>query len=317
MLLEESYINERLDHLGIVAGVCQEIRLASWLDAQEPENRQQVSVGTTTVAMVLNGLGFSNRQLYLVPQFFANKPVEHLLGPAITAGMLNDDCLGRTLDWLYAHAITKLFAGIASRARQIFGITAKQVHVDTTSFSVSGEYARAQGNDATVIAITYGYSRDHREDLKQWMLALATTQDGDIPLFMQPLDGNSSDKVSLIAAIMAIQRQLREADGEASVYVADNGVYSETNITQLNQAGVKWVSRVSETLTEAKTIVQEGSETWQQSADGTVHWFSRGLTLPQGRERWVVVYTQTSLQRAQQTLQRQVSKAQTTWEQKC
>src|SRR5438309_10045404 len=90
---EETYINERLDHLGIVAGVCQEIGLATWLDAHEPGNRQQVSVGTATVAMLLNGLGFSNRQLYLVPQFFANKPVEHLLGPGITAEMLNDDCL--------------------------------------------------------------------------------------------------------------------------------------------------------------------------------------------------------------------------------
>src|SRR6266480_7794217 len=82
---EETYINERLDHLGIVAGVCQEIGLAAWLDAQEPTNRQQVSVGTATVAMVLNGLGESLRQLYLVPQLFANKPVEHLLGPGITA----------------------------------------------------------------------------------------------------------------------------------------------------------------------------------------------------------------------------------------
>jgi len=96
----------------------------------------RVSVGTATVAMILNGLGESLRQLYLVPQFFANKPVEHLLGAGITAEMLNDDCLGRTLDWLYAHDLTKLFAGIANRARQIFGITAKQVHVDTTSFGV-------------------------------------------------------------------------------------------------------------------------------------------------------------------------------------
>ena len=137
----EDYVNERLDHLGIVAGVCQEIGLAAWLDAQDPTNRQQVSVGTATVAMILNGLGFSNRQLYLVPQFFANKPVEHLLGPGITAEMLNDDCLGRTLDWLYTHDLTKLFAGIATRARRIFGVKAEQVHVDTTSFSVSGEYS--------------------------------------------------------------------------------------------------------------------------------------------------------------------------------
>jgi transposase len=318
MTLEESYINERLDHLGIVAGVCEEIGLSAWLDAQEPTNRQQVSVGTATVAMVLNGLGFSNRQLYLVPQFFANKPVEHLLGPGISAEMLNDDCLGRTLDWLYAHDLTKLFAGIATRARQVFGITAAQVHVDTTSFSVSGEYAGVQaGEDAAVIAITYGYSRDHRADLKQWMLALATTRDGEVPLFMQPLDGNSSDKVSLLEAIMTIQTQLREAGEEASVYVADNGVYSEANMKQLNQVGVKWVSRVSETMTEAKTLIQEGSESWHQSEDGTVHWFSRELELPQGHERWVVVYTQASLQRAQSTLQRQASKAQTRWEQAC
>src|SRR5947208_1952630 len=265
------------------------------------ENR--VSVGRATVAMVLNGLGFSHRQLYLVPQFFANKPVEHLLGAGITAEMLNDDCLGRTLDWLYAHDLTKLFAGIATRARQIFGITAEQVHVDTTSFSVSGEYGQDEKAEAeAVIAITYGYSRDHRADLKQWMLALATTHDGDVPLFMQPLDGNSSDKGSLLAAITTIQMQLREAGEEASVYVADNGVYSEANMRQFNQAGVKWVSRVSETSTEARTVLDEGSETWQHSEDGTMHWFGREMTLPQGSERWVIVRTQASQLRAQRSM---------------
>ena len=240
MTTAENYINERLDHLGIVAGVCQEIGLAAWLDAQDPGKRQQVNVGTATVAMILNGLGFSNRQLYLVPQYFTNKPVEHLLEAGISAEMLNDDCLGRTLDWLYVHDPTKLFAGIASRARQIFGIKAQQIHVDTTSFSVSGAYssagergeeggksAEAMEAETARIAITYGYSRDHREDLKQWMIALATTHDGDVPLFLQPLDGNSSDKISLLVAVMAIQQQLREAAAEPSVYVADSGVYSE------------------------------------------------------------------------------------------
>jgi transposase len=87
------------------------------------------------------------------------------------------DCLGRTLDWLYAHDPTKLFAGIASQARQAFGIAARQVHVDTTSFSVSGAYsstderveepgkaAEALEAETALIAITYGYSRDHREE---------------------------------------------------------------------------------------------------------------------------------------------------------
>jgi transposase len=325
----DQYTNERLDHLGIVAGVCQEIGLAAWLDAQDPGNRQQVSVGTATVAMILNGLGFSNRQLYLVPQYYANKPIEHLLGAGIHAEMLNDDCLGRTLDWLYAHDPTKLFAGIASRARQIFGIKAQQIHVDTTSFSVSGQYAMAdKGNEpeteaerspseAAVIAITHGYSRDHREDLKQWMIALATTHDGDVPLFLQPLDGNSSDKVSLLAAITTIQAQLREANAEPGVYVADSGVYSEANMRYLNEAGVKWVSRVPETSQEAKAVLQEGSEQWQTAGDGSMQWYNRVMTLPQGTERWLIVRTQASQQRAQANLQRQVTTAQASWQQKC
>jgi hypothetical protein len=100
-------------NLGIVAGVCREIGLAEWLDRQDAQSHEGVGVGTATVVMILNGLGFSNRRLYLVPQFFATKAVEHLLGPGITAEWLHDDCLGRTLDWLCAQDPTTLFAGIA------------------------------------------------------------------------------------------------------------------------------------------------------------------------------------------------------------
>jgi hypothetical protein len=147
----------------MVAGVCQEIGLAQYLDALAGPSAQQVSMGTATMAMILNGLGLSNRRLYLVSQFFATKPVEHLLGPGITADLLHVDCLGRTLDWLYAHDPTMLFAGIARQARERFGVVARQVHVDTTSFSVAGEYAPdpegdEQDEDAQVVAVTYGYS---------------------------------------------------------------------------------------------------------------------------------------------------------------
>jgi hypothetical protein len=56
-----AYATERLDHLGIVAGVCWEIGLAEFLDVQAAAGSpQKISVGTATVAMVLNGLGFSN-----------------------------------------------------------------------------------------------------------------------------------------------------------------------------------------------------------------------------------------------------------------
>lgn len=150
-----TYTNERLDHLGIVAGVCREIGIASYLDALDDQYHEHVSVGTAVVAMILNGLGFSNRRMYLTPQFFANKPLDVLLGPGIQAEDLNDDCLGRALDWVAAHDPTALFAGVALQARQRVGIGVEQLHGDTTSFAVSGDSLPAPGEtDAQVIAIT-------------------------------------------------------------------------------------------------------------------------------------------------------------------
>jgi transposase len=332
------YVVEHLNHLGIVAEVCREIGVAAWLDAQQPDNRQYVSMGTATVALVLNGLGFSNRRLYLVPQFFADKPVEHLLGPGIMAQDLNDDCLGRTLDWLYAHDVTRLFAGLAVRARRAFGVEVERLHADTTSFAVHGQYAQEGAANATttaqaadvllaggeedeasepaVIEVTYGYSRDHREDLKQWMLALVTSGEG-VPQFLHPLDGNASDKRALLEAVTALTQQLQQSGETPGVYVADSGLYSAENMTRLNDAGVRWVSRVPETSTAAQAMVQERLDTldaWQSAPEGKRHWWSRELTeLPQGAERWIVVRTQEGEERARATVQRQAERDQTAW----
>src|SRR5258708_1325348 len=149
------------------------------------------------------------------------------------------------------------------------------------------------------------------------MIARATTHDDDVPMFLQPLDGNSSDKVSLLAAITSIQAQLREAEGEPGIYVADSGVYSASNMRQLNEAGVKWVSRVPETSKEAKAVVQAGSEQWQTAEDGSIKWYSRVMDFPQGTERWLIVRTPASQQRAQMSLQQQATTAQASWQQKC
>ena len=80
-----SFAVERLDHLGLVAGVCQDIGLVEYFDRLDDQAHARVSLGQAVLAMMLNGLGFSNRRLYLIPQFFAHKPIERLLGPGITA----------------------------------------------------------------------------------------------------------------------------------------------------------------------------------------------------------------------------------------
>jgi len=101
------------------------------------------------------------------------------------------------------------------------------VHGDTTSFSVSGTYeaSEQQESEASVIAITRRATRAIIGKISaQWMLALATTQEGDVPLFLRPLDGNSSDTVTLASAVEALHEQLRTPDSDPSFFVADSGV---------------------------------------------------------------------------------------------
>lgn len=87
-----SDVHERLDHVGMVVGVCQDIGLAYWLDEHDPTTRQVVRVGTAITAMILHGLGESLRQVSLVPHDGATRLVEQLWGRGISADLLTDEC---------------------------------------------------------------------------------------------------------------------------------------------------------------------------------------------------------------------------------
>src|SRR5687768_10943140 len=94
------YRTQSLDHLGLVAGMFDELGIGDVIDQatqQNPEMRD-LTVGEAVNAMVLNGLGFINQALYLVPRFFQNKPTYRLISPRIVPEQLNDDALGRALE---------------------------------------------------------------------------------------------------------------------------------------------------------------------------------------------------------------------------
>jgi transposase len=122
---------------------------------QDPEMRI-VTAGHAVKAMVLNGLGFINHQLYLVPHFFQNKPIARLIAPGIQASHLNDDTLGRTLDTLYETGVTALYSLIAATAARRLGLMPTFSHLDTTSFHVDGRYNSAETPDEQVVHITHG-----------------------------------------------------------------------------------------------------------------------------------------------------------------
>src|SRR5258707_1465111 len=136
---------QRIDHLGIVAGICKQIDLIGQIDQQVGGSGRKVSVGSAIQAMVLNGLGFVNRPLYLTPEFYANKPIELLIGPGIVAEDLNDDCLGRALDRVVKVGVTEIYYQLAAHALAVLGIAKRFWRGRTRRFRVVGAYQRGRG----------------------------------------------------------------------------------------------------------------------------------------------------------------------------
>ncbi len=123
-----------LDHLGLVAGLCQELDIARMIDAVLPKNQSfKVSHGQALVAMIINGLGFHSSTLHLFPRFFANKPVERLIGPGLCADDLNDDVLGRCLDALFAADVSTLYQVMAEQVVAKLGLKPTAVHLGVAS----------------------------------------------------------------------------------------------------------------------------------------------------------------------------------------
>ena len=78
-------------------------------------------------------------------------------------------------------------------AYRAFGLDTQRYHLDSSSFSVHGAYERASTVDPGSIEITYGYSKDHRPDLKQFITEMICGNDGAAPLAFQVSSGNQSD----------------------------------------------------------------------------------------------------------------------------
>ena len=183
---------ERLDHLGLIASVIKDLGLIEMIDTRlVPDEQEEITPGEAMAGMILNGLGFANRPLSLTSQFFANQPLDLLFREGVRAEMFNRFKLGRTLDEVYAYGCDLLFSELAVAVCVQEGIELRFQHLDTTSFSLSGDYM--PDSDEQAITITHGYSKDHRPDLKQAVLELLVSQDGGVPLLSKSWDGNASD----------------------------------------------------------------------------------------------------------------------------
>jgi transposase len=212
--------------------------------------REKVSTGAVVKAMLLNGLGFVSAPLYLFEQFFKGKATEPLLGEGVKAEYLNDERLGKALDELYGSGLSEVFLEISLEAVRRFGVKVERAHLDSTSFHVDGQYEEtAENPEPGVVEITDGYSRDHRPDLKQFVMNLVCVGDGDIPVLMEIGNGNQSDTARFAALLQAFKQQWTFE----GLCVADGALYSTDNLTAMS--GLRWLTRVPLRINLASTLV--------------------------------------------------------------
>jgi transposase len=300
------YFSEILDHLGLVAGRFDELGIGAVLDqaTQQTPDTRFVTVGSAVKAMVLNGLGFVNQPLYLVPRFFQHKPTQRLVAPGIDAEHLNDDALGRALDTLYTAGVTELYSLLAATAAERLGLAPRFMHLDSTSFHVDGRDNSEEAPDEHLIHITRGYSRDHRPDLNQVMLELIVEHRAGIPVLMKPLSGNSSDTTDFGEVISVHIDQLQTTYG-APYLVADSALYSADNLQKLAATHMKWISRVPATVSEVQAVLAQAEPTTMGPLLEDDRYQTLTSTYGGGEQRWLLVYSEQRRASSQRPVDKQ------------
>lgn len=296
-----------MDHHGLIAGICKDLKLEEKINSRmgRQDPRRIVSTGTAAIAMIINGLGFTNRRLYLTPQFFESKPVQQLLGQDISAKNLDDNALGKALDEIAEYGASKLFGELGFEIALENNLLGTLAHLDTTSLSTEGKY---EGDDESAVKLTYGHSKDHRPDLKQVMMSLVVSGPASIPIWMEPQDGNSSDKKTFdetIKNVRSFQEELKSCPDFK--WVADSALYNKNKL--LKQTDYLWLSRVPETITEARHLVElpANDVEWIEREKGykTSAFLSN---YGEVHQRWLLVYSEQSYEREKKTFNKKLEK---------
>ncbi len=248
-----------ISHVGsapLIANFCDELELSDIIDriVRWDPKQCRTSPGTLIKGLVINVLS-GRKALYRVEEYFSEQDVELLFGSGIEADAFNDDALGRALDKVADANPKQIFGNLVLSAVTKHEIKLTSVHADTTSKSVYGIYEDSQpSEDEDNLFITYGYSKDHRADLKQFMYGLITNNEG-IPLYGELRAGNSSDKTWNNEVLNKLHEILPAVDKD-SIYIADSALITKDNLAVLQSQKVRFISRLPETFGMAEEVKQ-------------------------------------------------------------
>ncbi len=268
MRIKEAII-KNMDHLGLIAGMIDELKIVEKIDEILPISSQskKVSYGESVKAMILNGLGYVNKQLYLSPLFFKDKPIKKLFGRDINASNFNDDVLGRTLDKLFESGISEMYEEIAKKALEVLGLNNSIIHLDSTSFHLDGNYSnqritqiKGKESKKVPVYITRGYSRDHHPNLNQIVLNMIVEHQAGIPIWMKPANGNQIDTKAFAKIVKEHISSFKRSVETPIKIISDAALFTSKTMSEFKKDNTLFISRVPSKLKQAKEILKTYKE---------------------------------------------------------
>ena len=225
------------------------------------DKRLLVTPGQLAKALIVNILD-GRTPIYKVAESFESVDCEIFFSQGITSEDLTEDRLGNALDIIGELDLGLLFSRISMRAMKLYGIPTNVVHIDTTNFSVFGEYDTEEHKGFNATAC--GAPKSGRRDLKAIGLGTAVT-DNKTPFLFEALSGKSSDAVWFRSALTETSKLFQGDLYSRPVLIFDAAASNKEMFESASTLKAPCIIRLSRIFSEAEEAVCKAWEenNWQ------------------------------------------------------
>jgi hypothetical protein len=304
-LRDTTLSEQHLGPLPLINHFLQRLRITEHLETTIPSGNRRVRIPfARTLTALLRILLHDREPLYaqahqattLHPQALGLTPRE--------LTQLSDDAIGNALDELFTSDHETLLTSVIIDMARTFNVRLDELHADTTTITLSGQYPQQReptsGAQPRAPFITRGFNKDHRPDLKQLLVKLTTSSDGDIPIQYRVEDGNQNDSNTHEATWVT----LRAVTGTPNfLYVADSKLCNRSVMDTIDRAGGRFITVMPRNRSEDRDFrknIASDPPTWVLERDQPNpndpsgprdQWFTHRPKLPSS-EGWPITWVQ-------------------------
>jgi transposase len=238
------------------------------------EDTADVPWSRVAALLAISRLCAPGSELAIEQRWYPSTALDDLLG--IEEGKINDTRLYRCLDRILPHK-TKLERHLKARYGELFGAEFDVLLYDLTSTYVEGAAERNP-------MMRRGYSRDHRPDCEQMVIALIVNSEG-FPFSYETFDGNRADVSTMETILRMVERKYGKA---RRIWVFDRGIVSEENLAAIRKRGGLYLVGTPRSQMKQFEVELLNQDNWTQVRPEVE---VKKIAIPQGEETYILCRT--------------------------